>query len=248
MFEARVRKEYKLLQKDPPSGIRIYIPNSNDDNVISKILFAQIDGPKDTPYELGIYKLQIKLTEKYPIDPPNVIFLTPIYHPNIDCDGRICLNILKSEPQGDWSPASNLNTVLISIGVLLNSPNPHDGLNPNATELYKKDIFSFNETAKNYNMKYAMNYDNNNIQQFGIYNHYEVGNIHNIIDNNNNNIDNDIDNKNKDINIKVNNIKIIEFNNENNNIDNKFVTNQKKGIQRIFRAANGEIIKIQKIN
>jgi ubiquitin-conjugating enzyme E2 T len=55
-------------------------------------------------------------------------FVTPIYHPNIDSGGRICLDALKMPPTGAWRPALNLSTVLSNIQLLLAEPNPDDGL------------------------------------------------------------------------------------------------------------------------
>ena len=43
--------------------------------------------------------LNLLLQSRYPFEPPRVRFITPIYHPNIDNDGRICLDTLKMEPQ-----------------------------------------------------------------------------------------------------------------------------------------------------
>lgn len=68
----------------------------------------------------GLFKLELFLTDEYPMAPPKVRFLTKIYHPNIDKVGRICLDILKDK----WSPALQLRSVLLSIQALLSAPNP----------------------------------------------------------------------------------------------------------------------------
>ena len=49
---------------------------------------------------------------RYPFEPPKVCFITKIYHPNIDDQGRICLDVLKMPPQGSWRPAHNISTGL----------------------------------------------------------------------------------------------------------------------------------------
>lgn len=54
-----------------------------------------IEGPSQSPYEGGFFKLELFLPEDYPMEPPKARFLTKIYHPNIDKLGRICLDILK---------------------------------------------------------------------------------------------------------------------------------------------------------
>jgi ubiquitin-conjugating enzyme E2 T len=60
----------------------------------------------NTPYEKGIFKLEIIVGERYPNEPPQITFITKVYHPNIDDKGRICLNILKNPPQGVYSPGN----------------------------------------------------------------------------------------------------------------------------------------------
>jgi len=72
-------------------------------------------GPPDSPYEGGVFFLDINFPQDYPFKPPNVRFTTKIYHCNVNDQGGICLDILK----GEWSPALTISKVLLSICSLL---------------------------------------------------------------------------------------------------------------------------------
>jgi len=91
-------------------------------------LEAVIQGPPDTVYEDGFFHLDITIPQRYPFEPPSVQFSTPIYHPNIDSCGRICLDTLNMPPKGAWKPSLNIPSVLSTIRLLLEHPNPDDGL------------------------------------------------------------------------------------------------------------------------
>ena len=111
-----------------------------------------IRGPQDSPYEGGVFELELFLPEEYPMAAPKVRFLTKIYHPNIDTLGRICLDILKEQ----WSPALTISKVLLSICSLLTDPNPDDPLVPEIAQIYKTDPNRYAELAKEWTRKYAM--------------------------------------------------------------------------------------------
>ncbi|KAL2649431.1 hypothetical protein R1flu_017559 [Riccia fluitans] len=147
----RLQRELRMLQSDPPPGVCAW---PCDDSLSH--LQAQIQGPHGTVYAKGVFKLEIYFPERYPFEPPSVRFKTPIYHPNIDSGGRICLDILNMPPKGAWKPSLNIPTVLASIGLLLSEPNPDDGLMGDITAQYKHDRFSFDMTATKWTEQYAM--------------------------------------------------------------------------------------------
>ncbi|XP_056897921.1 ubiquitin-conjugating enzyme E2 T-like isoform X4 [Takifugu flavidus] len=120
---SRLKRELQMLSTEPPPGITCWQTEERLDE-----LRAQIVGGTETPYEGGIFTLEIKVPERYPFEPPNIRFLTPIYHPNIDNSGRICHDALKLPPKGAWRPSLNISTVLTSIQLLMAEPNPDDPL------------------------------------------------------------------------------------------------------------------------
>lgn len=149
----RINKELQDLQRDPPTNCSAG-PVGDD-------LFhwtATIMGPPDSPYQGGVFFLNIHFPTDYvrssrcisafsssppllhrslalippfhfllsriallqPFKPPKVSFTTKIYHPNVNGNGSICLDILKDQ----WSPALTISKVLLSICSLLTDPNP----------------------------------------------------------------------------------------------------------------------------
>ena len=83
-------------------------------------------GPDDSPYSGGVYFLNIHFPTDYPFKPPKVTFATRIYHPNINENGSICLDVLNKA----WSPALTISKLLLSISSLLCDANPDDPLVP----------------------------------------------------------------------------------------------------------------------
>lgn len=118
-------------------------------------LRAQILGGANTPYEKGVFKLEVIIPERYPFEPPQIRFLTPIYHPNIDSAGRICLDILKLPPKGAWRPSLSIATVLTSIQLLMSEPNPDDPLMADISSEFKYNKPVFLRNARQWTEKHA---------------------------------------------------------------------------------------------
>eukprot|EP00483_Globobulimina_turgida_P000367 UN00367 len=145
--EKRLRRELERITKEQVPGCAAKLRGSN--------IFeweAYIEGPKDSPFEGGIFHLFINFPANYPIKPPNVTFKTKIYHCNIASNGSICLDILK----GNWSPVLTIQKVLLSIISLLTDPNADDPLVGDVAQVYKSNRGQFNKTAKMWTKSHAM--------------------------------------------------------------------------------------------
>eukprot|EP00658_Telonema_sp_P-2_P002542 TRINITY_DN1095_c0_g1_i2.p1 TRINITY_DN1095_c0_g1~~TRINITY_DN1095_c0_g1_i2.p1 ORF type:complete len:147 (+),score=25.03 TRINITY_DN1095_c0_g1_i2:1-441(+) len=142
----RINKELQDLGRDPPANCSAG-PVGDD-------LFnwqATIMGPPDSPFQGGVFFLNVHFPSDYPFKPPKIQFTTRIYHPNINSNGSICLDILKDQ----WSPALTISKVLLSICSLLNDPNPDDPLVPDIASQFKQDPEGYAATAREWVGKYA---------------------------------------------------------------------------------------------
>ena len=143
----RIKKELIDIQKDPPANCSAG-PEGDDFYDWQ----ASIMGPKDSPYEGGVFWLKIQFPKDYPFKPPKIQFLTKLYHPNISSSGSICIDILKDQ----WSPALTISKVLLCICSLLDDPNPDDPLVPEIADLFKKNKTAYKKKAREYTLIYAM--------------------------------------------------------------------------------------------
>jgi len=143
----RIWKEYRELLDLPVLNWTPYI--SADDAHIWKII---VEGPHGTPYENGRWVVTYQFPMDYPFKPPQVRFIIPIYHCNINNDGKLCLDILKDS----WSPALTARHVFLSITALLMTPNPNDALDSVKANVYSDNKEAYNRYAAEHRDRYAM--------------------------------------------------------------------------------------------
>jgi len=145
----RIMKEYKELTVDAPFDDECCtVQPKNDDYFAWQ---ATITGPSGTPYEDGLFFLDIDLPHDYPFKPPKLRFTTTIYHANISEKGEICLDSIKDK----WSPALSVKKVLQEVIDLLKQPNPDTPLRSDIAKLYKDNREMHDKNAADYTRKYA---------------------------------------------------------------------------------------------
>ena len=143
----RILSELNAFNKDPPENITAGPVNNYD-------LYhweSFIIGPSDTPFQGGFFLLDIRFPTDYPFKPPKCTFRTRIYHPNINSNGTICLNIL----QQDWDPRLTIDKVLLSICSFLDDPDFENPLVPEINNVYIHDRKRYEDTVREWVKKYA---------------------------------------------------------------------------------------------
>jgi ubiquitin-protein ligase len=109
--------ELKLDDK----GMKIDFYNGKEDLMNFKVHIA----PDEGIYKGGKFIFECKVPSTYPHEPPKITCETQVYHPNIDMEGHVCLNILRE----DWKPVLTIQSVMYGLQFLMLEPNPDDPLN-----------------------------------------------------------------------------------------------------------------------
>lgn len=130
----QIRVQRDVNELDIPPSMNVSFPDP-DDIMNFKISLS----PEEGYYASGTFDFTINVPDDYPHKPPKVKCTTIIYHPNIDLEGNVCLNILRQ----DWNPVLSLSSVLYGLQLLFLEPNPDDPLNKDAAELLKRDRYQF---------------------------------------------------------------------------------------------------------
>jgi ubiquitin-protein ligase len=115
-----------LLDKSPvddqSGGSRVGVGNSGQNIILGRIL------PTSNIYNQAAFQIEIKLPAEFPFKPPEVRFVTSIYHPNVDEQGKICVDLLNTSET--WKPTTPLVDVVKAVVDLIDNPKIDHALNP----------------------------------------------------------------------------------------------------------------------
>jgi len=123
---SELRAQKDISEMDPIPGAKISFPDP--DNLMK---FDVEIKPHDGIYAHASFHFTVEIPTTYPYDPPKVSCTTLVYHPNIDFEGKVCLNILRQ----DWMPVLSLGSVIFGLMTLFLEPNADDPLNKEAAQL-----------------------------------------------------------------------------------------------------------------
>ncbi|KAI8390102.1 putative ubiquitin-conjugating enzyme E2 [Blakeslea trispora] len=136
---AQIRVQKDLAELDIPDTIKLDFPDAS--NILN---FNVTIHPDEGFYTKGLFKFTFTINNNYPHEPPKVHCTQKIYHPNIDLEGNICLNILRE----DWKPVLSLQAVLVGLQYLFLEPNADDPLNKAAAEVLRNNRKLFEDHVK----------------------------------------------------------------------------------------------------
>lgn len=143
MSVKRLQSELKQIYKDPNY---FYSVAPSKDNLHKWDIL--LIGPPDTVFEGAVIQAEIEFTQEYPNKAPMFKFITPMFHPNIYKDGKVCISILHEgvdqfgyeHISERWNPSQSVNTILMSIISMLSSPNFESPANVEASVMWRDNF------------------------------------------------------------------------------------------------------------
>lgn len=146
--EKALTEEFEKLKNCPDLPINKceYVDNNKKH---WKIVF---EGSKYSPYEGGQFTLELLFNKGiFPKYGPEAKFITNMFHPNIDSNGRVCINLLN-----EWKSTISIISVIFGILDILDHPVASGGYSNPARKLLEKDEIGFFKKVKEYTLLYAM--------------------------------------------------------------------------------------------
>lgn len=140
-------KEVRDIQSEPSLGITITLVDGSLYHLV-----GCFPGPVDTPYQGGMFSVDIQVPDRYPFVPLAMRFITRVYHCNVSSTtGAICLDILKDA----WSPVLTIKSALISLQSMLSSPEPDNPQDAEVARHLLTDRKGFEITARDWTARFA---------------------------------------------------------------------------------------------
>jgi ubiquitin-conjugating enzyme E2 G2 len=138
----RLMLEAKQMTIKPPDGVIAGLVSEDNPYQWETLLM----GPDDTPFEGGCFRAILDFPRTYPMNPPTMRFTTPMWHPNIYKDGKVCISILHApghdptgydNPEEQWSPMQSTEKVILSVMSMLADPNDESPANVDAAKMWR---------------------------------------------------------------------------------------------------------------
>lgn len=136
----RLKTELSSLQLLP--GASLIVREALECKYVSVIEY--IMSVEEGIYEGMVLHFIMKIPREYPFKAPKLFCMDPLFHPNVDEDGNVCMEMLRL----GWSPGYGLENVFINLHVILIEVSGEDALNTLAGDLFKSDYDRFVRVAR----------------------------------------------------------------------------------------------------
>ena len=161
-------EEFKYFYRNPNPNLGMIVnlvnENSYDDWKLS------FTAPQDTSYKGGLFFLRIHFPQDYPNEAPEIYFVTPIYHLNINpCApkeegdeslGHVCISTLDW-----WKPEYTIKEALFNTYSLFYITNVDCAYGIERAKEYKDNKEIYEEKVKYFTKKYAKPTNSKNVRQ-----------------------------------------------------------------------------------
>ncbi|KAJ2892147.1 NEDD8-conjugating protein ubc12 [Coemansia aciculifera] len=134
-FRIRLQKDLSELAPDKTTDIQFKNTDQSQFTVVYR--------PPGGIYHGGQFRFSFEVSDDYPHRAPKVLCEQKIYHPNIDTEGHVCLNVLRE----DWNPVLNIQSVIFGLQMLFMAPNAEDPLNKEAALNMTNDLAGFKQNV-----------------------------------------------------------------------------------------------------
>ena len=153
----RISNEYRDINRYPNANIGLAVGLKDPDNIFR--WSASLLGPKDSSYKGGIFDLRVEFPDNYPESAPEIYFMTPIFHLNVNPynnkDWGIKLGHVSLTILDNWKPEYKIREIFIYIFALLYNPNPNFAYGLERVNEFKFNRKLYEEKVKYYTKKYA---------------------------------------------------------------------------------------------
>ena len=154
----RITEEFKEINRNPMANIGFSVGLPDENNIF--VWRCTLMGPSDTSYKNGLFYVKVIFPDNYPQGKPEVRFITPIYHVNvnhqqnygdeIDPLGHVCISTINN-----WKPTYNMKQVFIDIFALFYLGNPESPFSLDRKKKKKNNRPLYEEKVKYFTKKYA---------------------------------------------------------------------------------------------
>lgn len=136
----RLQDEYRLLLLDPHPGGSA----SPRDRENPFVWDATILGPENTPWEGGMFSLELRFSCQHPYRPPFAKFISKMYHPNITTDGIPALDIIQTR----WNANTKVGSILDELQKLLATPSNVYPVNIDVAQMHRVNIREYERQVR----------------------------------------------------------------------------------------------------